>query len=70
MRAEQGIMAGFFLGGYPHALGQMLKSLPAKQEMKVRSLGREDLLEEGMVTPSSVLAWEILWAEEPGGGIA
>jgi len=36
------------------------------QEMWVRSLGREDLLEE-MTTHSSILAWEIPWTEEPGG---
>ena len=29
--------------------------------------GREDPLEEGMVTHSSILAWRILWTEEPGG---
>ena len=33
----------------------------------VLSLGREDLLKKGMATYSSVLAWRILWAEEPGG---
>ena len=32
----------------------------------VRSLGREDPLEKEMVTHSSILAWEILWREEPG----
>ena len=35
--------------------------------MQVQSLGREDPLEEGMATHSSILAWRILWAEEPGG---
>ena len=30
-------------------------------------LGREDPLEEGMATHSSVLAWKIPWTEEPGG---
>ena len=35
--------------------------------MQVRSLGREDPLEEGMATHSSILAWRILWTEEPGG---
>ena len=35
--------------------------------MQVRSLGREDSLEEGMATHSSVLAWRISWTEEPGG---
>ena len=33
--------------------------------MQVRSLGREDPLEEGMATHSSILAWEIPWTEEP-----
>ena len=35
--------------------------------MQVLSLGREDLLEEDMATHSSILAWRILWTEEPGG---
>ena len=35
--------------------------------MCVRSLGREDPLEEGMATHSSIVAWEIPWTEEPGG---
>ena len=30
-------------------------------------LGKEDPLEEGMATHSSILAWRILWTEEPGG---
>ena len=34
--------------------------------MQVRSLGGEDPLEEGMATHSSILAWKIPWAEEPG----
>ena len=33
--------------------------------MQVRSLGKEDALEEGMVTHFSILAW----SEEPGGNI-
>ena len=37
------------------------------QETQDRSLGREDPLEEGMATHSSVLAWRIPWTEEPGG---
>ena len=36
------------------------------QEMWVQSLGEEDLLEEGVVTHSSILAWRIPWTEEPG----
>ena len=34
--------------------------------MWVRSLGQEDILQEGMATHSSVLAGESLWTEEPG----
>ena len=45
----------------------MIKNLPAMQMTQVRSLGREDPLEEGMATHSSVLAWRIPWTEEPGG---
>ena len=37
------------------------------QEMRVRSLGWEDPLEEGMAAPSSILAWKIPRTEEPGG---
>ena len=35
--------------------------------MRVWSLGREDPLEKGMATHSSILAWRIPWTEEPGG---
>ena len=44
----------------------MVKNLSARQETWVRSLGREDPLEKGMATHSSILAWRILWTEEPG----
>ena len=44
---------------------QMIKNLPAMQETWVRSLGWEDLLEKGMATHSSILAWRISWTEEP-----
>ena len=37
------------------------------QETQVESLGQEDPLEREMATCSSVLAWEIPWAEEPCG---
>ena len=37
------------------------------REMQVRSLAREDPLEEEMATHSSVLAWEMTWTDEPGG---
>ena len=37
-----------------------------KQEMHVQFLSWEDPLEEEMATHSSILAWTILWTEEPG----
>ena len=36
------------------------------QETWVPSRGQEDLLEEGMVTHFSILAWRTPWTEEPG----
>ena len=47
-------------------VADMIKSLPAVQETRVRSLGQEDPLEKGMATHSNVLAWRIPWTEEPG----
>ena len=44
-----------------------VKNLPAMQETQVWSLGREDPLEEGMATHSSILAQRVPWTEEPGG---
>ena len=35
------------------------------QETQVRSLGQEDPLEKEMATHASILAWRILWTEEP-----
>ena len=47
--------------------GSVIKNMPAKRETWVRSLGWEDpLLEKGMVTHSSILAWKIPQTEEPG----
>ena len=48
----------------------VVKNLPASaetQETQLRSLGREDPLEEEMATHSSIRAWEIPQTEEPGG---
>ena len=45
---------------------QMVKNLPSVQETQVRSLGQKDLLEDGMATHSSILAWKISYTEEPG----
>ena len=43
----------------------MVKNLPTMWETQVQALAKEDPLEEGIASPSSVLAWRILWAEEP-----
>ena len=43
----------------------MVKNLTAMRETGVRSLGREDPLEKGMATHSSILAWRVPWTEEP-----
>ena len=51
--------------GFPG--GSVVKNPPAKQEMRVRSLGQEDPLEKEMATYSSILAWEIPRTEEPDG---
>ena len=48
-------------------MAQMVKNLPAMWETQVRSLGQEDPLKKEMATHSSILAWRILWTEEPGG---
>ena len=44
----------------------MVKNLLALQETYVRFLDKEDLLEKGMATHSSILAWRIPWTEETG----
>ena len=44
--------------------------MPAEQktqETRIPSLDWEDPLEEGMATHFSILAWRVLWTEEPGG---
>ena len=43
----------------------MVKHLPAMWETRVRSLGREDPLEEEVAAHSITLAWKIPWMEEP-----
>ena len=44
----------------------MIKNLPAMQETRVLSLGREGPLEKGMAIHSRILAWRIPRTEEPG----
>ena len=51
--------------GFPD--GSVVKNCMPMQEMRVQSLVQRDPLEMKMATHSSILAWEILWTEEPGG---
>ena len=48
-------------------VAQLVKNLPAMQEIWVQSLGWEDPLEKERTTHSSILAWRTPWTEEPGG---
>ena len=48
-------------------MAQMVKNLPAMQEIWVRSLGQEDPLEKEIAIHSSILAWRIPWTEGSGG---
>ena len=41
-------------------MAQTVKNLPAMQKTRIQSWGREDPLEKGMATRSSILAWRIL----------
>ena len=59
--------------GYPlqyswaSLVAQLVKNPPAMQETRVQSPSWDDPLEKGMATHSSILAWRIPWAAEPGG---
>ena len=46
---------------------QLVKNLSVIQKTRVLSLDREDPLEKGMTTYSSILTWRIPWTEEPSG---
>ena len=48
-------------------MAQMVKSLLARLETWVRSLGQEGPLGEGMAIHSNILAWRIPQTEKPGG---
>ena len=47
-------------------VAQSVQNLPAMQETRVQSLGREDPLEKEMGTHASILAWRTPWTEKPG----
>ena len=46
-------------------VAQMVKNLPAMRETQVPSLGQEDPPQKEMAALSSILAWKVLWTEEP-----
>ena len=66
-------MLSIIWGVYPYMrfgasmVAQMVKNLSPMWKIRVQSLGLENLLEKEMATHSSILAWEIPWAEKPGG---
>ena len=45
-------------------VAQTVKSLPAVQEIRIQTLGKENFLEKGMATRCNILAWRIPWTEE------
>ena len=47
-------------------VAQLVKNPPATWETWVQSLGREDPLEKGKATHSSILAWRIQWTQSIG----
>ena len=47
--------------------GSVVKNLPAMRETQVQSLGGEYPLEKRMASHPGILAWRILWIDEPGG---
>ena len=54
------------VGGIPWELSGQESACNAR-DMEPMSLGREEPLEKGMATHSSVFAWRVPWTEEPGG---
>ena len=60
------LYSSLFLKLQASLVAQMVKNLPAVWETWVQFLGWEDPPEKGTAIPSSVLAWRIPWAEEPG----
>ena len=61
------MLYGLSIAPLASLVAQTVKNLPAMRETWIQSLDWEDLLEKGMATHSSILAWRIPWTEEPGG---
>ena len=55
----KGLFAYYLFVGRASLVAQLVKNPPAMRGTWVRSLGWEDLLEKGMATHSSILAWRI-----------
>ena len=51
------LLPGASMYTWASPVAQLVKNPPAMQEIPVQFLGREDPLEEGMATHSSILAW-------------
>ena len=66
MESLKDLLSGPLLKG-ASLVAQMVKNLPAMQEIWVQLLGREDPLEKEMATHCSILVWRIPWTEEPDG---
>ena len=47
-------------------VARVVKNLPTTQKTQVPSLVGDNPLDKEMTTHSSILAWRILWVEEPG----
>ena len=57
----------YYMQGRASLMAQTVKNLSAMQETRAWSLSREDPLEKGMATYSSILAWRIPSTKESGG---
>ena len=66
--SSPGEMIGYLLQySWTSLVAQMVKNLPAMQEMRAQPLAQEEPLEEEMTTPPSILAWRGPWPGGPGG---
>ena len=51
----------YLLSEWASLVAQLVKNQPTMQETWVQSLGREDPLEKGKATHSTILVWRIPW---------
>ena len=66
-RVEAIELFAFPLAYWGFLVAQMVKNMPVMQEIWVQSLGWKDILEKGMATHSSILAWKIPWTRNLAG---